>query len=104
MSLDLLIDKQKNKEINEKKLNKVWSRIQPSERPWLNNYYAMDLTDILYEYGMLYNRKDILKLYVTEKEKSTDKKQSKREKRRARTEKTVAALSGAVAGGALYKN
>lgn len=47
---------------------------------------------------------DTKTLTEEKKEKPAGKKQSKMEKRRARTEKTIAALAGAVAGGALYKD
>lgn len=76
--LDLMIDKDITGNINEVKMNEVWQRFSPNQYPHLANYYAMDLSDLLYEYGMFYNRKDVLKIYVDRKEKASDKETIKK--------------------------
>lgn len=78
MFLDLMINKDVTGDIDENKMNDVWNRFVPEQYPHLVNYYAMDLSDLLYEYGMFYNRKDVLKIYVDRKEKASDKETVKK--------------------------
>ena len=61
-----------DKEISEKKLNELWNQIPKEERSSLNNYYGVDISDVLYYYGLKYKRKDVLNLYVSSQENSKD--------------------------------
>lgn len=75
---NLLLEEATTKTVDKEKLDKIWDSIPKDDYKLLNNYYGFNLSTLEFLYGRFYNRKDILRNYVTHEGKTTDKETAKK--------------------------